>query len=493
MNKEYIIRFFLLMNMLVLLSLVSLKFYFRLDTTKEKIYTLSSFTKEILNEADGPIQVTWFKSINADVFFPSLKYLSEMLLEYEIFSNGKFLFTKKNINTLSLDTAHKIGIIPRQIETYDYNNNHIYNVYSGLLIEYNGKNKVIPFIDDIGSLEYDIARLLLEMQYDTEKVISIIAPENFTTTNYPYVVPWIEYAGYKCNILSCPIEYIPTDIPLLVIGSDYIDAISAAAIDSFLCKNGNAVFFVSGNTIDIKGSWTATAKTKDNLIDMLSSHGIFIKRNLVLDLLNFRLTMSAFNQSNGNSNPTLINYPFWVQLHYNFIERNNNIFAGFQPLQMFWPSSLEFDLNKNSSLKAIATTSKKAYIMNEPYNTDPFGKQIDLLNGNNTEHINIIAQYTKPSKVIVIPDEYIISNAIDYTGSSYNMDFMINCIEHISDNDSLLELKNKRHTSLPLKKFDNENKINNIIFRARIITFVLLPTIIIIIWLYTAFIIRKHK
>ena len=74
MKKEYKFQFLLFVLMLILISLVSSKIYFRLDTTKEKNYTLSNYTKELLTNLESSVKVTWFKSSNVDNFFPSLKY-----------------------------------------------------------------------------------------------------------------------------------------------------------------------------------------------------------------------------------------------------------------------------------------------------------------------------------------------------------------------------------------------------------------------------------
>ena len=71
MKKEYKFQFLLFVLMLILISLVSSKIYFRLDTTKEKNYTLSNYTKELLTNLESSVKVTWFKSSNVDNFFPS--------------------------------------------------------------------------------------------------------------------------------------------------------------------------------------------------------------------------------------------------------------------------------------------------------------------------------------------------------------------------------------------------------------------------------------
>lgn len=480
MKKEYRLQFFLFVTALTFTALISLKLYFRIDATKEKTYTLSAHTRELLDGLDGMVQVTWFKSGNVYSFFPSLRYLSDMLTEYALHSDGKLLVSEKSTESLSEEAVNRLGLVPRQIETQDKSAAALYTVYSGLMIEYKGQTRLIPFIDDIDILEYDVARFISDIEAAVqgnvfERNIAVLAPPGSLETDYAYVYAWLEYAGFQVHILQTPLDDISAEIPLLVIGSDYIDFSSAAAIDVFLKKEGMAVFFVSGNKIDTKQKWTAAPKTKDFLLDMLAGCGFYIQSNLILDPVNFRLVMSAVD----NTGAKTVNYPFWIRILQSGVEKTNPVFAAYSPLQMFWPSSITADTGKNKTVKTLAVTSPDSAVMVESYDTDPFGNQMKLFEASEKASETVIAGYEKPSRVIVISDEYMISRLIDYTGSFYNLDFLINCIEYICGKDNLVLLKNKKHTALPFKRFDDNAEFNAVVFMARLISFVFLPALIV--------------
>lgn len=493
---EYKIQFILFIILLILLSVCSSKFYFRIDTTGQKAYSLSGYTYEMLDNLTGAVTVTWFKSEHLESFFPSLKYLADVIYEYQNYSGSKFIFNKKNISELSEEAIKKIDIIPRQIKSQSASTETLYTVYSGLMIEYNGKTRIIPFVDDIDILEYDIARFIYAMhdasaETENEKKISVIVPPNSLETDYRYILPWLEYAGITAEVLTLPIENISEDQPLLVIGSDYIDFSTAAAIDVFLQKHGKAVFFVSGNTVDVKGNWKAAPKIKDFLLDVLAHNGFYINNDLILDSSNFRITMNSVD----NSGIKMINYPFWIQLRYEGIAKNNplfsGIFTGYKYLQTFWPSSLSFDETKK--IDPIAFTTSHSFKMMEKYDTDPFNNQLSLFSTAEKKAEAIITERILPSPVIVISDEYMLSTAIDYTGSSVNLDFMINCIEHLFGLDELLVLKNKQHTALPFKTFTDQDEFNFIINSARIISLIVLPFVILCAGIYSFIRGRKHQ
>ncbi|UTC65143.1 GldG family protein [Treponema sp. OMZ 788] len=483
MKKEYKLQFILFVLMLVLISLVSSKLYFRFDMTKEKNYTLSSYTKELLTHLEASVKVTWFKSANVDAFFPSLKYLDDMLTEYKQHSKGKFNVSVKDTSGLSPEAVTKLGIVPREIEAQDNAVTIIHKLYSGFMIEYMGETRIIPFIDDVDTLEYDIARFILSMRDSAmgniqSSTVSLIANPSLLESDYSYVIPWLEYSGFNVLPLKLPIDTVPQDNPLLVIGSDYLDYASAAAIDIFLQKEGRAVFFVSGNTVDVKGSWKAKPKVKDFLLDVLSHHGFYINSDTALDLINnFRLTMSQVD----NRGTKLINYPFWIRFPLSGIKKNHPIFAGYSPLISFWPSSIDLDLNKNPNLVPYLFTGKNSLTVLDSYSTDPLENHFKKFEDASFKPSVIAAGQTKPSRILVISDEYMISRTIDYTGSTYNMDFMVNCVEYISLKDNLLLLKNKKHSPLPFKQV--EDRIS-LIFRARLFSLILLPLFILISGLY---------
>ncbi len=493
MRKKYFFEFLLFVIALALLAFISTRISFRVDTTKNQAYTLSNYTKQMIDNLDSTVQVSWFKSENVFSFFPSLKYLDDMLQEYVLYADGKFLLSKKNTESLSEEAIQKLGLIPRQIESKNVNSQSVFSVYSALMLEYKGKTRIIPFIDDIDILEYDIARFIDDINLEisgqlNKNTLALVVPPRSLETDYSFVPAWLDYAGFKVLPLELPLKNIPVDIPLMVIGSDYLDFSSAAAIDVFLKKNASAVFFVSGNTVNYKGDWKAKPKTDDFLIPVLANHGFSINSDLVLDVFNYRLGMKAKN--NGESK--FVNYPFWGQILPNNIDSENPVFSAYKNLQTFWPSSISLDETKT---RVLATTSPKSITMVENYDTNPLGNQMALFaTDDKAKRILIAEKKDKKTKnrVLLVSDEYMISNAIDFSGSAYNMDFMVNCVEYIFARDNLIRLKNKQHTALPFKKFENNDDFVSIIFRARLFNLIILPLCIIAFAVYI-FIINKKR
>lgn len=491
MKNEFKLRFFLTFTSIILLLFLSNIIYSRYDFTKQKNYTLSPYTINLLKSLDSTAEITWFKSSSLELFIPQTQYLFDVLKEYELTSKGNCIAVQKNTDGMEDEVLTKLGIVPKKIETNDGYNTSFINIYSGIMLEFKGITKVIPFAASISNIEYDLANFILQIKNERSKNILngklyLLLPEN-TQDDYIHLKSWLEYSGFQIEKLNPPFSKLDTQIPLFVAGSQ-VDENSAAAIEVFLQKKGSAVFFISGNSIDVKGKWKAKAKTKNALIKILEEKGFEIQTDLVLDLANFKLTMNA---ADGSSYET-INYPFWITLLRENIYMDSTLFSGITGLQTFWPSSLKINTEKNKNAKPFWQTTKSGILMKQPYNTEPFGTALSLFTQSEKEKRIIIAgEDNSDSRLLVISDENCIGNAIEYTDSAGNLDFAVNCAEWISFKDNLLNLKNKKHEFMPFKYFEDVNQFYSIIKRARIICFIILPILILCTAIYISIYFRR--
>ncbi|MGP1438742.1 MAG: GldG family protein [Treponema sp.] len=483
MKNEYKLQFGLLSSFLVLFLVFSNIYYLRIDITKQKLYTLSNYTKSILNSIDSTLQISWFRSSNISSFASETQYLYDLLKEFELHSNC--VVSLYNTDEIEEKKLHDLGLIPQSIETMEIHGSTTQNLYSGIVIQLKGLTRVIPFIASISNLEYDIDNFILQLDDEYRNVKNRVALLSVEKEN-EYIKRWLKYAGFTVEDVALPLkEELKLDIPLIVIGSKHIDKETSTYIDVFLKKKGNAIFFVSANTIDVKGDWSAKKKANDSLIEMLTSHGIEIASNLVLDIANYPIRM---NSEDGSSSQT-INYPFWPSILHENIKSQELLSSGINNIQTFWPSSIIIEEKRN--WKELATTTKEGIILDKDYNTDPFANSFSLFSQLEKKKRCIATYREKPSRIVVISDENMIGSAIEYTNSSSNLDFAVNCVQWVSHKDKLLELKNKKHILSPFK-FHNDEDVYSIVKRARIICFAIIPLLIILGAIYF-FITRRVK
>lgn len=479
MKNEYKLQFVLLTSLLVLFLCLSNIWYLRCDITEKKIYTLSKYTKNVLASIDSTLQISWFRSSNISSFASETQYLYDLLKEFELHLGC--VVKLYNTDDMEEKKLYDLGLAPQSVQTIAMHRNSTQNIYSGIVIQLRGLTRVIPFIASISNLEYDIVNFVLQLDDEYRRVPNRVAL--LSDGNQDYIKRWLSYAGFSVEEVSLPLkEELRVDVPLVVVGSKHIDKEAGAYIDVFLKKKGCAVFFVSGNTVDVKGDWTAKKKANDALIEMLALHGIEIASNLVLDIANYPIKMTSEDGSNAQT----VNYPFWPTILQENIDLKSPLSSGVVSLQTFWPSSIIV----SDKWKELITTTKEGIVVDKDYNTDPFANSFSLFSQMEKKKRCVVAYRENTQRVVVISDENMVGNAIEYTDSSSNLEFAVNCVQWVSNKDKLLELKNKKHILPPFRFYDDEG-IYSIVKRARIICFVVMPLLILMWAIY--FFIRQRK
>ena len=468
MKNEYKLQVVLFSLSLFLFLYLSNIWYLRCDITEKKIYTLSIYTKNLLKSIDSTLQISWFRSSNISSFASEAQYLYDLLKEFELHSNC--VIKLYNTDEIEEKKLHDLGLAPQSVQRTAIHGIATQNIYSGIVIQLRGLTRVIPFIASISNLEYDITNFILQLDDEYRKVPNRVVL--LSDGNDDYIKKWLSYTGFTIEELKSPLKNeLQVDVPLIVIGSKHIDKETSTYIDVFLKRSGCAVFFVSGNTIDVKGNWTAKKKANDALIEMLASEGIEIGSNLVLDIANYPIQMNSEDRMSTQT----INYPFWPTILNENIDLKNVLSSGISNLQTFWPSSIF----ANEKWKELATTTKEGIILDKDYNTDPFVNNFALFSQTEKKKRCVIAYREKPSRVVIISDENMITEAIEYTDSSSNLEFAVNCVQWVSNKDDLLDLKNKKHI-LPPFKFLNDEDVYSIVKKARIICFIIVPLLILV-------------
>jgi ABC-type uncharacterized transport system involved in gliding motility auxiliary subunit len=480
-KKERRIRSILFAGILVLVGLLAAKYHFRIDLTSDRAYTVSGYTTSCLTGLDANVFVTWYRSPSLARLFPSIANIEDMLEEYRVASDGRLSWKTVSASSSDSSTLRSLGIIPRQIKLSGSEGSETRDVFSGLVVEYKGGRKAIPFLFDSKKIEYDLTRTIVELKAASaggQQRIQLVY--GTSPDRYAYIRPWLEYAGFSVDDVTLPVTSFDVSIPLLVVGSQLIDAQTAGAMDEFLSAGGNAVFFVSGTSVNIAENWKALPKEHDAILELLQGRGISIRRELILDTSNFRMTMPSLDNSTYES----INYPFWVTVQPS--ENKDILLSGISALQFFWPSPISIDSAAQKRFHEIAHSSEKSIVMMEPFDTNPFGKQDALFSTRAVSSKSVCVSGNSPGRIVVVPDEYFPSAMIDYTASDANLDFMVNCAEWVSGKDRLIELKNKTGDTVAQPPSDQMLAV------ARAINLLLIPSIIVICAL-TIFIVRRKK
>lgn len=145
------------------------------DFTENKVHTLSSGTRSILEQLDTPVVVRYYASRSTDYMPEELKLhmrrVDDLLKEYSNISDGKLRIENLDPqpDTDAEDSANLDGINGQRMNDQ--------NLYFGLAISCLDRTSVIPFLDprDETMLEYHLSKAVAEVSTPTKPKIGVMS------------------------------------------------------------------------------------------------------------------------------------------------------------------------------------------------------------------------------------------------------------------------------------------------------------------------------
>src|ERR1700733_14245233 len=128
----------LMVAIVMVVNVFSYFYFFRIDLTKERRYTLSDATKNILSTLTKPVTVTAYYTENSiPVIARSRGDLKDMLIEYAARSGNKvvFNFVNPNKNDTLEAIAQKNGVSPFPVQVREKDEMKSVKVYMGAVIK----------------------------------------------------------------------------------------------------------------------------------------------------------------------------------------------------------------------------------------------------------------------------------------------------------------------------------------------------------------------
>jgi gliding-associated putative ABC transporter substrate-binding component GldG len=365
----------LLLGNLVILNLISTKLFGRLDFTENKLYTLSDVTKQILRELDEPLTVkAYFTRDLPAPYNNTARYVEDQLAEMKAYGRGKFRFElvdPADQEKLKAE-AEKFRLEPIQVNEMKKDKVEFKLAYLGMVFLYEDKQEVIPAIQSLDNLEYEILSKIRRVT--TQKIPAIGFLEGHGELGLRDKMTTLDRELRKLYELK-PVNLeqrnsVPEDIDLLcIIGpTEDIPEKDQFIIDQYLMGGGKILFMANM----VKTELQQMAATKGNLrIDnWTENYGFKINEDLILDrncpTLPFQ-TMSQYGRQ-----ITMVTYPFFPEVV--TFNRQNAAMKILRQVRLYFPSSIDTAVAPGYDLKVtpLMWTSDKAHAMTAPYDIDPF-------------------------------------------------------------------------------------------------------------------------
>lgn len=174
--------FVLFIIVLVLLNLVSLNFFARIDITSSKSYSLSQDSKQLVKTLEQPLSVKVFFTENLPSPYNTVsQYLKDLLIEYKQAANKNFSF--EFFDTRDEENAKLAGnYLLQQVQIQEVSDTEVglKNAYMGLVLVYADRIEKIDAITSADGLEYKLTTTMSRMISTTSALSGLDGEVNLT-------------------------------------------------------------------------------------------------------------------------------------------------------------------------------------------------------------------------------------------------------------------------------------------------------------------------
>lgn len=346
------------------------RFYTRLDLTKEKKFTLSKTTLDLLAQLTSPLEVRVYRTQELQSpLLDAAQGLSDTLEEYQTHSNGKLNLavadpTDENLSKEEREALQKeaqgFGIQQNDATFQEADKIEKRRVYLGVSLAYSGRQEVLPFVSNTATLEYDLTKALKRLITGgevTRPVIGFITGHG-EPSNLPGQLTQLfgEEREYRNITLTKP---IPDDVDAIVIVSaprpsapQLFTEAEKFYLDQFVMRGHALVVFLGTigkfeqkDKMPNQQELPIFQPAETGLEDLLAGYGIKTTKDIVLDT-KYNLTVQVGSRK-ANMNgltfmePVSASHPLFLVA--NNFSKESAIVKGITSLSM--PQTTSFDLS----------------------------------------------------------------------------------------------------------------------------------------------------
>ena len=425
----------------VVVNIFSFFYFFRIDLTRERRYTLTSATKDILGSLTKPVTITAYYSENSiPAIARARSEFKDMLVEYAARSGNKvvFNFINPNSNDSLAKVAQRIGIRFSKVPFRDKNEMKYVDIYLGAVVKMGDKTDVLPLIDPNSSLEYPLSNSIKKLSIDKKPVVGLLNGNGEPGLNeMPQVNESVSTLHALQEVRLSDSAAIPAEYTTLTLinPKDTFRPGQLRQLDAFLARGGRMLIAYSGLNPDFR---TATGR-----IDNIGLTQWLAKNNIILDNKYIVDARCGFVTSGQYSIP----FPF-LPLINNFA--NHPVTKDLSSVMLSFASDIKFTGDTNKvKFTPIAFTSDETGLKEAPVTFDinykwqkeefPFtnlviGAAINGVGGANDSRIVLISNGDFP---------------VNGSGKQAtkleqgNVNLFSNALDWLSDNTGLIQLRSK--------------------------------------------------
>jgi ABC-2 type transport system permease protein len=503
---------------IVLINLISSFFFYRLDLTDEKRFSIKPQTKKILSELDDDVFVEVYLEGELNAGFKRFnKAIRETLEEFSVYSGRKIKYSFTDPSTalsekargeFMADIAAK-GIQPTNVIGTENGKRTEQIIFPGAVVSYGGQEKGVMLLkgnratssderinQSIEGLEFEFANAMYQLANTDQKMVGVVKGHGELDS--------LEVNSFYSTVAGI---YHLADVPLSDPALNDYDALIIAKptsafsepdkyfLDQYIMQGGNVLMLLDKleATMDSATSETYFAfPYTTNLDDQLFRYGVRINNELILDE-NAGLYPVVTGQSGSTPQMQLLPWPFFPLINnypdhvitrnmdavlFRFANTLDTVKAeGIRKTPLLHTSMFtrKVQAPANVNINQLRDQQRVAYnggvftlsyllegkfqsLFKNRFLPEGAKKETQLNDG-------------EPAKIIVVSDGDVIRNEVNrrsgqpqqlgydpFTKYTYaNQDLLLNMLAYLTEDDGLIFARNKEVKIRPLDR----NRIND--------------------------------
>jgi ABC-type uncharacterized transport system involved in gliding motility auxiliary subunit len=396
-NRSALVLTVALLFCVLFANLLSLRYFGRVDLTRDKKFTLAEVSRQTVASLDDVMAVTAYFSEGLPApYSANSRYVRDLLEEYRAASNGRFAFEFKDplAEESAADKEKKkeavrdifgqvlrqptsveqelgtLGIQPVEIRVLEEDQQQTKRAYMGLVVRYQNKHEVIPLVQDLDGLEKDLTTLMRKLRRVKTPVLGLVKASFIPEMNR-FQKAASESAQIKDLDLKTSKE-IPEDVDaLIIVGTLEGGADAKRVVQAFMDKGKSVAWFLDRYEIDPR-SFEGKDVPKDGreaAKEILAPFGVELGDALIADIQCASMTV---NEKRGGFTMQMpVRYPFIPEI--SDMDRANPLTRSVPSIFLPFVTSVNVAKEKITGIDAavLAKTSKKSWTEEGMPNLNP--------------------------------------------------------------------------------------------------------------------------
>lgn len=499
--------------LIVLINMLATYYFFRIDLTEEKRFSIKQPTKELLHNLDDQVYVEVYLTGELNAGFKRFqKSIEETLEEFRIYSENKIHFSfvdpekakSKKAQSEYIQELGQKGITPTNVVERKDGQTLTKLIFPGAVVSYGGREVGVMLLkgnkasspdeeinQSIEGVEYELANAIHTLTNSERKRVGLVTGHHELDSLALAAFTNALLEQYDVNKVDLSRSATLVQYDVLVIAKPLLayKEIEKYRLDQFIMNGGKAMLFIDkiNASMDSASHPSYVATPIDlNLDDQLFKYGVRINYDLIEDK-SASVYPIVTGESGGKPKMQLLEWPFFPVInHYAVHPITRNLDAVLTRFVSSMDTVKAAGIHKvpilltseySHTVGAPVDISVDAFMQaNKEYTGGPFAVGY-LLEGTFTSVYNQrflpdgilsneLVSTSVPTKIIVVADGDFVRNDVNprtgqpqalgfdpFTQTTFaNQNFVMNALAYLTDSNGLIKARTKEVKIRPLDK-----------------------------------------